>query len=62
MIMVFSGVVLLAVSIAFLMYCRPRDGQTVRITTLPLLETIIPLTITSGLAMGAALIAAGVLF
>jgi hypothetical protein len=62
MVSVIIGALLVAASIGFLLYCRPRGGQVMRAATLPLLETLIPLTVTSGLALGFAMIVAGILF
>jgi hypothetical protein len=54
------GVILLVSAISLLLYCRPRDGKVHRLATLPLIETAVPLAVTSGLALGGALVVAGV--
>ncbi len=62
MISVFFGIVLVAASGAFLIYCRPRNGAVMPAATMPVLETLIPLAVVSGLALGSAMVAAGLLF
>lgn len=53
------GIALIAGALAVLIYSRPRDGKIARTSVVPLLDTVAPLLITSGLALGCALVAAG---
>lgn len=59
--LVVIGLIFLGLAIGLLVYCQPRGGQVARIATLPLLETLIPLAVTSGVALGCAMIVAGIL-
>ncbi len=61
MINLAAGLILLGGSVAALWYFRPRNGMPAKIVTLPLMETLVPLGVTSGLALGMAMVVAGVL-
>ena len=59
MILLVSGVALIVASGALLWYMKPRDGKAHRLATMPLLDSMIPITITCGAAFGVAMIVAG---
>jgi hypothetical protein len=56
MILVLIGIAMLAAAIALLWVMLPKDGQLHRLATAPVLESVIPLTIVTGIAIGLALI------
>jgi hypothetical protein len=60
MILILAGLVMVAGAIAILWYFRPHNGVPARAATLPLMETLIPLSVTSGLALGVAMVIAGI--
>jgi len=55
------GLVILGGAIAALRYMLPRNGVTVRAATMPVLESVIPIGIIAGIAVGIALMFAGVI-
>jgi hypothetical protein len=59
MLSALSGVVLFGAGGAGLWYFTPRNGVPHRITTTPLLDTLVPIGIVALLAVGAALFIAG---
>lgn len=61
MISAISGFGLMAGAVALLQYYRPRGGQENKETAAPKYETLIAILITSGLALGLAMILAGLL-
>lgn len=57
-----SGLAILAASVGAILYFKPRDGKISPVLALPVLEIAVALTITTGLALGVALMAAGLFF
>jgi hypothetical protein len=55
-----AGLVLAVASSGLFWLVRPVNGTPHRIATTPILETALPLAITSGLVLGVALIVAGI--
>lgn len=55
------GAVLFCASVALLWFIRPRKGREHRLLAMPVLQTVIPIGIVAGLALGFALILAGIL-
>ncbi len=55
------GLIVLAGSMSLLIYYRTREGSTLPAPAVPLLEMLVPLLVTSGVALGLALLIAGVL-
>jgi hypothetical protein len=55
-----SGLALAGGSIAALMALRERDGKAHWLTTIPVMESMVPIAITGGLVFGVALIITGV--
>jgi hypothetical protein len=53
------GVLLVAGSVGILWYFRPREGRPSPAAALPLMDTIIPLAVTAGLALGVAMVVSG---
>jgi hypothetical protein len=60
MLTVLTGVVAFGAGSAGLWYFKPRNGVAHAITTKPLLDTLVPIGIVALLAIGTALIIAGV--
>jgi hypothetical protein len=60
MFSIISGVVVAGSGAASLWYLRPRNGQVHPLAVRPLLDSLIPIGIVSALAIGVALIVAGV--
>ena len=56
---VLIGVLIVAASIAAFLALLPKDGKVHRLATAPILESIIPLGIVAGLAVGTALTLSG---
>jgi hypothetical protein len=61
MLLVIAGLVSIALAVVLMHYCRPQ-GSLARVAAMPVLEILIPLVVTSGLALGFAMIVAGLLF
>jgi len=61
MLLLLGGVVLFAAAITLLWYFKPREGRVNRWVTMPVLQSTIPITITSAAALGLAMIVAGAL-
>lgn len=59
--LVVAGLVLIALAMALMAYCRPRGAKPARFDATPLLSMLVPLLVTSGVALGLALIVAGLL-
>ncbi|KAB2881017.1 MAG: hypothetical protein F9K38_09935 [Pseudorhodoplanes sp.] len=57
-----SGLAILVASVGAILYFKPRDGQISPVLALPFLEIAVALAITTGLALGVALMAAGLFF
>jgi hypothetical protein len=60
MLSIISGVVVAGGGGASLWYFKPRNGQVHPLAIKPLLDSLIPIAIVSALAIGVALIVAGV--
>lgn len=60
MLTVVSGLVAFGAGGTGLWYFKPRDGVAHAIVTTPLLDTLVPIAIVSLMAIGAALVVAGV--
>lgn len=60
MISLLSGIVVTGAGGASLWYFMPRNGQPHRLARAPMLDSMIPIGIVSALAVGIALIVAGV--
>jgi hypothetical protein len=60
LISIISGVVVSGAGGAGLWYFMPRNGQVHRLAAMPLLDSLIPIGIVSALAIGVALVVAGV--
>lgn len=58
---VIIGVLMITVALVVLIARLPRDGKVVSSETFPFLDAVIPIAITSGIALGSAMIAAGIL-
>jgi hypothetical protein len=56
-----SGVVLMGASVGTFWVVRPVGGNPHRLATMPVVETAIPLAITTGLVLGFSLMVAGVI-
>jgi acetoacetate decarboxylase len=61
MLLVIAGLVSIVLATVLTVYCRPQ-GALARVATMPVVEIVIPLVITSGLALGFAMVVAGLLF
>ncbi len=61
MISILSGIVVTGAGGASLWYLMPNNGVPHRLARAPLLDSIIPIGIVSALAIGVALIVAGVM-
>jgi hypothetical protein len=61
MISLLSGIVLMGASAGIFWVVRPVEGHPHRLATMPMLETAIPLAITTGIVLGFALMVAGVI-
>jgi hypothetical protein len=59
--LVVAGLVLVALAIAVIGYFRPRGGRLTRFPALPALDMLIPTLVASVVALGLALIVAGIL-
>jgi hypothetical protein len=59
--LVVAGLVLIALALAVMAYGRPRGGKLSRFAAMPVLDMLIPLLVTSGVALGFAMIVAGIL-
>ncbi len=57
---VLIGIILIVAAAGSLVYFRPRDGRNAAAATMPLLGMLIPLALTSALALGFAMIVAGI--
>ena len=51
-----SGIVLTGAGVGGFAYLRPHNGQIQRIVMMPVLEWLIPVTLTTALAFGVALL------
>jgi hypothetical protein len=60
MMSILSGFVVIGGSGAGLWYFMPRNGQVHRLARAPLLDSLIPIAIVGSLAIGVALIVAGI--
>ena len=60
MFSIISGVIVAGGGGAGLWYFKPRNGQVHPLTVKPLLDSLIPIAIVTALAIGVALIVAGV--
>jgi hypothetical protein len=60
MLSILSGAVMAGGGGASLWYLRPRNGQVHPLAARPLLDTLIPIAIVSAVAIGVALMVAGV--
>lgn len=60
MLSLISGVIMFGAGGAGLWYCKPRNGVAHSVATAPLLESLVPIAIVSALAIGLALVVAGV--
>jgi hypothetical protein len=56
-----AGIIVLGLIATAFWYFLPREGQTHPWVTLPFFESLIPLALLSGLALGGALLLAGIL-
>jgi hypothetical protein len=56
MILLVVGIAMVTGAIGLLWVMLPKDGQPHRLATAPVLESVIPLTIVTGFAVGLALI------
>lgn len=59
--LVVAGLIFIALAVALMAYCRPHRGRPSRFATMPVLDSLIPLLVTSGVALGLAMIVAGML-
>lgn len=59
MIAALIGVLIVAASIAVFLMLLPKNGKVYRLATAPVLESIIPLGIVAGFAVGTALTLSG---
>jgi hypothetical protein len=57
----FAGLVLIAAAALLFWVVKPREGKVSRWVTMPVLQSMIPITITSSAALGLAMIVAGAL-
>jgi hypothetical protein len=61
MLYFFSGLIFAGSGAAGLWYCLPRNGKVHPLVVMPVLDWLIPVGIVTALALGAALIVAGVI-
>lgn len=61
MLYFFSGIVLTGAGVGGFVYLRPRNGQIQSIVLMPVLDWLIPVTLTTTLAFGVTLIVGSVL-
>jgi hypothetical protein len=59
MISLVFGLIVFAASLAALKYFMPRDGVVHRLAIIPVMDSVIPVCIVSGMAVGTALAVAG---
>jgi len=56
-----SGIVLTGAGAGGFAYLRPRNGQIQRIVMMPVLEWLIPVTLTTAIAFGVSLVVGGLM-
>ena len=60
MFSVISGVIVAGAGVGGLLYCRPRNGQPNWLVTMKIFDWLVPILIVTALAIGVALVVAGV--